>query len=129
MQTCGMRILHSIRSVNPQGGGPIEVVKQVARLHEEIGHTVEILSLDSPKDPWVGACPLTVTALGPSRGKFGYTPELVPWLRRNGRDFDAVIVHGIWQYNSLGVFRALRCLQTPYVVFPHGMLDPWFKRA
>jgi glycosyltransferase involved in cell wall biosynthesis len=40
-----------------------------------------------------------------------------------------VVVNGIWQYNSLGVFRALRSGRTPYFVFPHGMLDPWFKHT
>src|SRR5204862_6885193 len=47
--------------------------------------------------------------------------------RRSG--YDAVIVHGIWQYSSFGVWRALRGTSTPYYVFPHGMLDPWFNRA
>src|SRR5215510_13157743 len=101
-----MRILRSIRSVNPEHGGPIEGIKQVSRLHQEAGHSVEIISLDSPDDPWVTECPLKVHALGPGRGKFGYTPALVPWLMQHARAFHAVIVNGIWQYNSLGVFRA-----------------------
>ena len=40
-----------------------------------------------------------------------------------------MIVHGIWQYHSFGVWRALAGTGTPYFVFPHGMLDPWFKRT
>jgi glycosyltransferase involved in cell wall biosynthesis len=39
-----------------------------------------------------------------------------------------VIVHGLWQYHSFGVWRAVAGSSTPYFVFPHGMLDPWFKR-
>jgi len=38
-------------------------------------------------------------------------------------------VHGLWQYSGFGVWRALAGSTTPYFVFPHGMLDPWFKRA
>lgn len=124
-----MRILRSIRSVNPEQGGPIEGIKQVSRVHQQAGHSVEIVSLDSPSDPWVAECPLKVHAFGPGRGKFGYSPRLVPWLQQHAREYDAVIVNGIWQYNSLGVFRALRHAPTPYFVFPHGMLDPWFKHA
>jgi glycosyltransferase involved in cell wall biosynthesis len=124
-----MRILRSIRSVNPEHGGPIEGVKQVSRIHQEAGHLVEIVSLDSPEDPWVAESSLKVHALGPVQTKFGYSPQLVPWLRQHSSKYDAVIVNGIWQYNSLGVFRALRHLATPYFVFPHGMLDPWFKRT
>jgi glycosyltransferase involved in cell wall biosynthesis len=124
-----MRILRSIRSVNPEDGGPIEGIKQVSRVHQDAGHRVEIVSLDAPEDPWVSNCPLKVHALGPVSSKFGYNPMLVPWLRHHAHHYNAVIVNGIWQYNSLAVFRALRLGKTPYYVFPHGMLDPWFKRA
>jgi glycosyltransferase involved in cell wall biosynthesis len=37
-------------------------------------------------------------------------------------------VNGLWQYHSFGAWRALRNSDTPYVLFTHGMLDPWFKR-
>ena len=56
-------------------------------------------------------------------------PAFVPWLRQNRARYDAVIVNGLWQYHSFGAWRALRGTATPYYVFPHGMLDPWFKRA
>jgi glycosyltransferase involved in cell wall biosynthesis len=124
-----MRILRSIRSVNPEGGGPIEGIKQVSRIHQESGHHVEVVSLDAPNDDWVREFPLKVNALGPVRDKFGYTPELVPWLKSHAKDYDAVIVNGLWQYHSFGVLRAFRNSTTPYFVFPHGMLDPWFKRT
>jgi glycosyltransferase involved in cell wall biosynthesis len=124
-----MKILHSIRSVNPEQGGPIEGVKQVSRIHREDGHDVEIVSLDSPDAPWVKDCPLKVHALGPVAGNYGFTHGLVPWLRGRASGYDTVIVQGLWQYHSLGVWRALRGSPMPYYVFPHGMLDPWFKRT
>jgi glycosyltransferase involved in cell wall biosynthesis len=40
-----------------------------------------------------------------------------------------VIVDGLWQYHAFGVWRGLRGSKTPYFVFTHGMLDPWFKRT
>ena len=124
-----LRILHSIRSVNPQGGGPIEGVKQFARTNTADGHRVEVLSLDAPGDAWVKDFPFRCHAVGPAKGSYGYSPNLVPWLREHRRDYDAVIVDGIWQYNAFGVWRALRGTSTPYHVFTHGMLDPWFKRT
>ncbi|HZL26047.1 MAG TPA: glycosyltransferase, partial [Acidobacteriaceae bacterium] len=51
-----------------------------------------------------------------------------PWLRANRARFDGVIVHGLWTYPSYAAWRTLPG-HTPYVVFAHGMLDPWFKRA
>jgi glycosyltransferase involved in cell wall biosynthesis len=124
-----MRILHSIRSVNPDGGGVIEAVKQFSLAHQRTGHEVEVISLDAPDDPWVASCPLKLTALGPAGSKYGYSAKFVPWLKENRARFDCVIVDGLWQYNVLGVHRALAGTDTPYFVFPHGMLDPWFKRT
>ena len=124
-----MRILRSIHSVNPAGGGPIEGIKQVARIHTAIGHETEIVSLDAPDDAWVKECPVKVHAVGPGRSSYGYTSAFVPWLAAHRRQYDAVIVSGLWQYSGFGVWRALHGTNTPYFVFPHGMLDPWFKRA
>lgn len=124
-----LRILHSIRSVNPAGGGPIEGLKQLSAANRQQGHTVEVVSLDSPDVPWVGACPVPCHALGPSWGKYGYSRRLLPWLRENRRYYDVVVINGIWQYNAFGVWRALRGTDTPYFVYTHGMLDPWFRRT
>jgi glycosyltransferase involved in cell wall biosynthesis len=40
-----------------------------------------------------------------------------------------VIIHGTWQYHAYATWRALRGSGIPYFVYPHGMLDPWFKRT
>ena len=124
-----MRILRSIHSANPAIGGPIEAVKQSSAVLLERGHQVEIVSLDSPADPWVAACPVPVHAMGPGRGGYGYAPRFTRWIAEHRAAYDTVIVHGIWQYSSFGVWRALRGSDTPYFVFPHGMLDPWFNRT
>jgi glycosyltransferase involved in cell wall biosynthesis len=124
-----MRILRSIHSVNPMVGGPIESVKQSSAVLARLGHQVEIVSLDALGDPAVQQLPVTVHALGPGWGSYGYTPRFTRWIKDRHRDYDAVIVHGLWQYNSFGVWRTLHKTATPYFVFPHGMLDPWFNRT
>jgi glycosyltransferase involved in cell wall biosynthesis len=124
-----MKILHTIRSVNPEGGGVIETVKQFSRVMERRGHEVTIASLDGPSDAWVRECPHHVEPLGPAVGNYGASPRFVPWLRQRAREFDAVIVNGLWQKQSFGAWRALRGTGQRYFVFPHGMLDPWFKRT
>src|SRR5437868_12547487 len=124
-----MKILRSIHSLNPAIGGPMEAVKQSSAVLIGRGHRVEIICLDSPSDPWIRQYPVTVHALGSGRGGYGYVPRFTRWINDRHRDYDAVIVHGLWQYNSFGVWRALRGTATPYFVFPHGMLDPWFNRT
>ena len=124
-----MKILHIISSVNPVNGGPIEGVKQLGRILIEMGHQVEICSLDAPDALWLADCPLTVFPMGPSYLGYNYTPRLIPWLRSRSVDYDCVVVNGIWQFNSFAARRALRGGKTPYFVFTHGMLDPWFKET
>jgi glycosyltransferase involved in cell wall biosynthesis len=90
---------------------------------------VEVISLDDPTDAEVRNFPLRLHALGPARNTYSFAPGFVPWMRRNHARYDAVIINGLWQYHSFGAWRALRGTATPYYVFPHGMLDPWFKRS
>src|SRR5205085_9597809 len=124
-----MKILRSIRSVNPEFGGPSESLKQSSAALAERGHQVEIVTLDDPASKWLGDYPIPVHALGPGWGTYAYAPRFTDWIRKRRASYDAVIVHGIWQYSSFGVWRALRGTSTPYYVFPHGMLDPWFNRT
>jgi glycosyltransferase involved in cell wall biosynthesis len=124
-----MNILRSIHSLNPAIGGPMESVKQSSALLASRGHRVEIICLDAPTDPWIAEWPVPVHALGPGFGSYGYSSRFVPWIKEHRRQFDAVIIQGLWQYSSFGVWRALHKTSRPYFVFPHGMLDPWFKRT
>jgi glycosyltransferase involved in cell wall biosynthesis len=124
----GLRILHSLRSVSPAEGGPVEGVRQLSKVNQSFGHTVEVVSLDPPDAPWLDRVGAPVHALGPGRGTYGYSPRLGPWLEANARRFDCVIINGIWQYNCYGAWRALRRTGVPHFVFTHGMLDPWFKQ-
>ena len=124
-----MKLLQIIRSVNPTGGGVIETVKQFSRVLEAQGHGTTIASLDAPHDSWVLSCPHQVAALGPARGTYGITRRFIPWLRQHAAEFDAAVVNGLWQFHSYATWRAMRGNGPPYFVFPHGMLDPWFRRA
>jgi glycosyltransferase involved in cell wall biosynthesis len=123
-----MRLLHVISSVDPAAGGVIESVKQLGQAHMASGNIVEIASLDDPDSACVKNCPIPVHALGPSRSGYCYSKRFVPWLREKRNSYDAVIVNGIWQFHSFGTWQALRSSSTPYFLFTHGMLDPWFKR-
>ena len=124
-----MRILNVISSTDPDGGGVAEAVRQIGLVLRERGYTNEIVCLDAPDAPWLSNSSLPVHALGPGRTGYLYSSALLPWLKANVSRFDTVLVHGLWQYGSFATWRALRGTQTPYYVYPHGMLDPWFKRT
>ncbi len=124
-----LRILNLIRSVNPVHGGPAEGVRQSVAAARELGHVEEVLTLDAPADAWVDSFPARTHALGPARGNFGYTPRLLPWLQRHAADYDALVVHGLWQFHGVAARRAALASGRPYLVYPHGMLDPWFRAS
>jgi glycosyltransferase involved in cell wall biosynthesis len=121
-----MKILHIIRSVNPEGGGPIEGVIQLASVKTN-GNSVEVLSLDAPDAPSVKECPLTVHAMGPGLGKYGYSSKFKSWLRAHSQNYDVFVINGIWQYHSFAAHSVLKSQNRAYYVFTHGMMDPWFK--
>lgn len=124
-----MRVLHVIWSTDPRGGGPVEALKNIATAYAEGGHEIEVLSVDPPDAPHLADWPCRIHGVGPGMGWYKYTPRLTPWLKQYHSRYDMVVVNGIWQYPSFGVWRALRGTGTPYAIFTHGMLDPWFKKT
>ncbi|HTV05969.1 MAG TPA: glycosyltransferase [Acidobacteriaceae bacterium] len=123
-----MKFLHTIPSVDPASGGLVEGMRQLCDIMEAAGHACEVATLDAPSLANQYGIPGKTTAWGPGRGAYGYTPRAVPWIRAHSSRFDAVIVHGIWQHNAAATYSGLRGTGTPYAVFCHGMLDPYFKR-
>jgi glycosyltransferase involved in cell wall biosynthesis len=123
-----MRLLQLVPSLDPRGGGPMEALRQLSlQLHRQ-GHVVEVASLDVADAGFLRGYPLPVHALGPASFGYRYCKRLVPWLRAHAGNYDAVIVNGLWQHCGLAAWRALAGSGTPYYVYTHGMLDPWFKR-
>jgi glycosyltransferase involved in cell wall biosynthesis len=120
-----MRILHIITRMDPVGGGPQEVVRLLLR-YAPPGYEQEVVTLDDPTSAFLQNDNATIHALGGSAKGF-VTPQLTHWLRTNRDRFDGIILHGLWEYASLSVLRAVAG-HKPYVVFAHGMLDPYFKR-
>ena len=121
-----MRLLHIVSSLDPRFGGTTEAVSGML-LYGPDGYENEVVSLDDPASPFLRETGFTVHALGPTAG-YCYTPRLIPWLKANRDRFDGVVLHGMWQYCGYAVRRTMRG-RVPYMVFPHGMLDPYFKRA
>ncbi len=122
----GVRLLHVIGTMSPEAGGPTEAVRSLIE-YAPPGYSSEVVTLDDPEADFLKGYPFPVHALGPIRSVYGYSARVLPWLRANGGRFDGVIVNGLWQYCGYAVWRAFGG-RKPYVVFAHGMLDPYFKR-
>jgi glycosyltransferase involved in cell wall biosynthesis len=124
--------LHIIQSVSPAFGGPIEGVRQLvaceARLTvEEARNHIDIASLDSPSAPYLSFAGCPVHALRCRWFDKLFPLSMLRWLETNLANYDVVVIHAIWHWHIYVAWLVLHRTATPYVVFPHGMLDPWFK--
>ncbi len=122
-----MKILQLVQNLDLRTGGVARAVLLMSEALVRLGNEVEIAMLGAPGAS--SSIDLPTHALGEGREGYGYSSKLLPWLREHGGAFDRVIVNGLWQYHSFAAWRRFAGSDIPYFVFPHGMLDPWFKRT
>jgi len=123
-----LRILNVTSSIDPAAGGISESILRLSRAVINLGHEVETVSVDDPDSPWKAGLQVPVHLKGPPRRPLEYSKDFSDWLKANCSRFDALISHGLWRFNSFATRQAARSAGQPYFIFPHGMLDPWFKR-
>ncbi|WP_031304580.1 glycosyltransferase [Sphingobium quisquiliarum] len=133
-----MRILHVIASADSRDGGPIEHAVRTGHAFALRGHSQDFLTFDHasmssatdlnahvftfarrPRSGWLGKFASVILDL----------PLALGWMRRRLADYDVVVVSGLWNVATLAARLGLPRGRTPYIVFIHGMLDPYFKRA
>jgi glycosyltransferase involved in cell wall biosynthesis len=124
-----LKILQLAHTLDPSVGGVATAVLALSRGLAQRGHKIDIVVLDDPSATWITNVDLNVHALGSGLTSYRYSRALLPWLRKHGGDYDRVIVNGLWQYLSFATWRRYAGSSIPYYVFPHGMLDPWFKET
>ncbi len=137
-----LKILQIVQTLDPSVGGVAPAVLALSRGLARRGHKIDIVVLDGPEvvaavgdrgpasaGSATTGVDLTVYALGTGLTSYRYSKALTNWLRDYGENYDCVIVNGLWQYLSFAAWRRYSGTSTPYYVFPHGMLDPWFKRT
>lgn len=125
-----MKILHVITSVYKEGGGTSEVVPRLCKALSDIGHDVSLttahigeISNEAQKAIDAGvqyvACP---------RLKFdsrlALSPVFAREIKRLVANADIVHLHGLWMYPQWAAGWTAQKLGKPYVMMPHGFLDP-----
>ncbi|MFV8819145.1 glycosyltransferase [Haliea sp. E17] len=113
-------------SSSRQAGGLFWAVPSLARHLQDAGCQVRVFSgrdCYSEKDlyKWAGIPLNVLDAVGPR--SFGYLPGLKERLA--SESLDILHTHGIWMYPSMATFRWGKHSRKPWVISPHGMLDPW----
>lgn len=119
-----MKLLRIISSVKPENGGPINAAREIDKVLFQHGHVIDVLTLD---ERFAIDYPGTVHFMGPSLFGYGLNRNIGKWLEQHARDYDFFIINGLWQYHGFVARQVLQKLGRPYIVYTHGMLDPWFK--
>jgi glycosyltransferase involved in cell wall biosynthesis len=132
-----MRILHVLCSMDPATGGPPAVAARLAAgqasalgpdgavaifTHESPGRQTQIQqSLNGI--PSIDSVALVFVELP----RFGalITYAATAALRQHISNADVVHLHGVWDPIVWKAAAIARRLRVPYIITPHGMLDPW----
>lgn len=116
-------------SVSRCAGGLYDANRRLAQSLHQNPTEIQIFGLEDRQTArdlvgW-GDLPVQVYGMhGP--GFFGYAPMLAPALA--AAQLDLLHVHGLWMYPSVAGLHWARKHQRPYLITPHGMLDPWAVR-
>jgi glycosyltransferase involved in cell wall biosynthesis len=125
-----MKITHVIPYMHPAAGGPPVVVDRLSRELAARGHDLDVLTTDlfaRRSRDWITgeSRPYGMQVFSAMVGNgFGFSVGFWREIGRAIRDSDVVHIHTLWTFPGLTAARA--CLQAgiPYLVMPHGMLDP-----
>lgn len=127
-----MRVLHVIPSLTVEYGGPTGCALGLAAGLAGLGVDAQLATTGE-----ADAAPGDGREDGPRRrvtthrfaarggANFAFSRPLARWLDEHAARYDLLHVHGTFAYPTLAVSRAARRAGRPYVVTPHGMLEPW----
>lgn len=131
-----MRVIHVISSLAPALGGPSKACIEMARAVAARGHTVEVYTTDFGLEGQVRA---DGAALSDGGASVRYFPVQWPralkpsWplnaaLARDLPRADVVHLHSLYLFHDWAAGRICRRADVPYIVRPHGTLDPYIWR-
>lgn len=130
-----LTICHVVPTLDPAYGGPPVVAMQLAAAQTQLGHTVHMLSHEAPGcaaavDTFLGTIPHAdavkyhrVTVNGKLEKLVG--GSLASELEGMIGGIDVLHLHGVWEPTIATAARVGYRACKPYLVAPHGMLDPY----
>lgn len=132
-----MKILHVIANLAPRYGGPSKACLEMAAAVGALGHQIDIYTtnqdgagvLPAPLDRPVEKNGITIRYFPIQRPRFwGTSLPLAKELGRNIGQYDIVHIHSLYLFHDLVAGRLCRKKCVPYLIRPHGTLDPYLYR-
>jgi glycosyltransferase involved in cell wall biosynthesis len=130
-----MRVLHVIATLDAASGGSATACLQMADALARKGHLVDIMTTDFGQSgrsmPTARSEPLACRVLtfpvaAPRAWK--RSPALAQALRRQIADYDLAVIHSLYLFHDMVASAEAVRSGIPYVVAPHGLLDPYIRR-
>lgn len=126
-----LNVLHTVASLHPAGGGPSRTVTQYTDSLANLSDLfVTLISQQRSGEPAIPSLNPSVTRISAETAKsLAFTLGL-PQRRALQEHMHASAPtimhdHGLWMPSNHWVARAARCTNTPFIIQPRGMLEPW----
>lgn len=129
-----MKVLHVIPALGPVYGGPSLSVLDLAKAIAHTGIHVDIVTtnangsncLDVPLQTWIEQDGVRIQYFPYWYFKdYKISLPMGRWLSHHIADYDIVNTHAIFSYTNVSAYRSCQRHGIPYVIHPHGMLEPW----
>lgn len=120
-----IKILRIIPTLDSNYGGPVKTTIDTSILLQKKGMKVDILTCDDEKKIFFKSNKIKIINKGPSLlGMYCFNIKLFLWLKKNEKNYDTFIVHGVWTFLTL---MARLLIKKKYYIYLHGQLDPFFS--
>ena len=136
-----VRILHVLPLITARAGGVVTFVAESAEALRPLQIESTLCATDLGDVPTAGgrrrieAAELPANAdlldlrLFPVRQPYrlAYSPSMARHVRHIAGEFDLVHIHSLWLFPQFAAQRVARRSGIPYIVSPHGALDPYLR--
>ena len=128
-----MRIIHVTSVLDPRLGGPVTALAGLLQAQKSAGMEVSVTATwrknaDTGVAEQLRKSGIAVDLIGPSIGPLMWHRRIRPTLERQIPGADVVHIHTVWEQIQHSAAKICRRCRRPYVITPHGMLDPWSLR-
>ncbi|MBT4072239.1 MAG: glycosyltransferase [Chloroflexi bacterium] len=125
-----MNVLHVVAGLEVRHGGPPRVVASLTSALKRAGVSSTIFSpvFSGDREHLIDTPDADIRLFGTgklSRWWPGHSPDMKSALEDEAADYDIVHIHEMWHHPHFAAARASRALGIPFVISPHGSLDPW----
>lgn len=128
-----MKLMHVVPHLDQEAAGPTQSVMRLCESLAALGHDVDIHTMAAGRTP--GGARLRVLSEWRFPPRFGFSPHLLPQLKREAKKADILHNHSLWSFPNMAA--GLACgKSTALVTSPRGTLAPaararsrWRKRV